>query len=141
MQHEDAAPKLDSTRSDSAKTVRFSLLAACRIVLARPTAAAGETTTTATKLTLKQNKRPQCVSRPPLTEMRIPIHLSINELQRMRVRVRREERDSLQPEIRVGVSLPQFFSLFATRTNVETGHGCNCCRASSSAAATATAPS
>lgn len=113
MQHEDAAPKLDSTRSDSAKTVRFSLLAAWRIVLARPTAAEGETTTTttATKLTLKQNKRPQCVSRPPLTEMRIPIHLSINELQRVRVRVRREERDSLQPEIRVGVSLPQFFSL------------------------------
>lgn len=31
------------------------------------------------EIDFKTKRRPQCVRRPPLTEMRIPIHLSINE--------------------------------------------------------------
>lgn len=39
-------------------------------------------------------------------------------------------RETLQPEIRVGVSGSQFFSLFLLLER-ETGHGCNCCRSPS----------
>lgn len=43
---------------------------------------------------------------------------------------RESERERLQPEIRVGVSGSQFFSLFLLLER-ETGHGCNCCRSPS----------
>lgn len=142
MQHEDAAPKLNWTELDcrlgTALRNRSIFAAGC---VANCLGQAGispnnnssnnnKNNSNINEIDFKTKRRPQCVRRPPLTEMRIPIHLSINEphWEWGRQKDRERETDCNRKYAWESLALKSSVFLLLER---ETGHGCNCCRSPS----------